>query len=72
MNGFPRYVICAYYALYCGALAFGGEIHDAVRAGDESKVKAVLKKKPESVNEKDVSGLTPLHWAIRLDKKTAD
>src|SRR4030042_2888319 len=39
------------------------EIHDAVRAGDLAKVKALVAKDAKVVNEKDARGRTPLHFA---------
>ena len=44
-------------------LAFCGEIHDATKAGDLEKVKALLKANPDLVNNKNKDGTTPLHWA---------
>jgi ankyrin repeat protein len=43
--------------------AFCGEIHDAAKAGDLAKVKALLKENPELVLSKDKAGFTSLHWA---------
>ena len=40
-----------------------GEIHDAVRAGDLAKVRALVAKDPQAANEKDARGRTPLHFA---------
>jgi ankyrin repeat protein len=40
--------------------ACGAEIHDAVRAGDLAKVKALVARDPKVVNEKDARGRTPL------------
>jgi len=40
-----------------------GQIHEAVRAGDLEKVKALAAKDPKAVNEKDARGRTPLHFA---------
>jgi ankyrin repeat protein/L-ascorbate metabolism protein UlaG (beta-lactamase superfamily) len=39
------------------------QIHDAVRAGDLAKVKALVAENPQVVNEKDARGRTPLHFA---------
>jgi ankyrin repeat protein/L-ascorbate metabolism protein UlaG (beta-lactamase superfamily) len=55
----------------CAILAFAifvlnvqaGEIHDAVRAGDLAKIKALVAKDPKVVNEKEAEGGTPLHFA---------
>ena len=40
-------------------------IHEAAWKGDLAKVKMLLKKNPRSINMKDESGMTPLHWAAR-------
>ncbi len=56
-------------ALAWNSLAFGGEIHDASRAGDLGKVKALLKENPDLVNSKDDSGQTPLHYAVHYGQK---
>lgn len=40
-----------------------GRIHEAVRAGDLAKVKALVAGNPAAVNEKDARGRTPLHFA---------
>jgi len=39
------------------------EIHDAVQAGDLSRVKALVTENPGLVNEKDNRGRSPLHYA---------
>lgn len=38
------------------------DIHTAAKAGDVTKVKALLTTQPELVNAKDATGATPLHW----------
>jgi ankyrin repeat protein len=40
-----------------------GEIHDAAKAGDLEKVKALLKENPEMAFIKGDFGMTPLHLA---------
>jgi ankyrin repeat protein len=69
----PRLTIISLIALACSKPAFCGEIHDAANAGDLEKVKALLKKDPDlvssRVNERDISGFTPLHWAAMAGKK---
>ena len=40
-----------------------GEIHDAAKAGDVDKVKALIKANPDLVNNKDTNGWPPLLWA---------
>jgi ankyrin repeat protein len=48
----------------CGRNDVGGsEIHDAAKAGDLEKVKALLKDHPDLVFNKDNDGRSPLHWA---------
>ncbi len=44
-------------------VACAGEIHDAARAGDVEKVKALIKTNPGLVNAKDDTRWTPLHFA---------
>jgi hypothetical protein len=39
------------------------DLHDAVRAGDLAKVKALVAEHPRVVNEKDARGRRPLHCA---------
>jgi ankyrin repeat protein len=51
-------------ALVWNGLAFCGEIHDATKAGDLAKVKALLKENPDLVNSKDKEGETPLHLTV--------
>ena len=60
-----RVLISASVALLLGIsqAVFAGEIHDAVRADDLAKVKALVAKDPQVVNEKDARGRTPLHFA---------
>jgi ankyrin repeat protein/L-ascorbate metabolism protein UlaG (beta-lactamase superfamily) len=57
--------ICAFILALIGIsrIASAGEIHEAVRAGDLVKVKAIVAKDPKVVNEKDPRGRTPLHFA---------
>lgn len=51
--------------LVWSSFAFCGDIHDAAKAGDLEKVKALLKGNPELVCSQDNTpiGLMPLHWA---------
>ncbi len=51
------------FFLWISAAALAGPIHDAVRAGDLAKVKALVAANPKIVNEKDARGRTPLHFA---------
>jgi ankyrin repeat protein len=51
------------------SLAFCGEIHDAARAGDLAKVKALLNDNPKLVFSKDDNGTTPLHLAAHEGRK---
>jgi|WetSurMetagenome_2_1015567.scaffolds.fasta_scaffold227540_2 ankyrin repeat protein len=56
--------------LGCSFPAFCGEIHDAAKAGDLAKVKALLKDNPELVNSKPAfSSYTPLHYAVKAGCK---
>jgi len=51
------------------SLAFGGEIHEAAKAGDLEKIKALLKDNPELVFSKDTNGATSLHAAAAIGHK---
>ncbi len=46
-------------------------IHDAAKAGDLEKVKALLKDHPDLVFSRDDVGKTPLHWAAENGHKDA-
>jgi ankyrin repeat protein len=48
--------------------AQGAEIHKAIIKGDLNEVVALLKDRPELVESKDKSGLTPLHLAVKHDQ----
>jgi ankyrin repeat protein len=48
---------------------FCGEIHDAAKAGNLAKVKALLKNNPELVSSSDKNGRTALHWAANEGHK---
>ena len=63
MKRFAVSVIVLGGLLWFSRSAFPAEIHDAVRAGDLAKVKALAAKDPKVVNEKDARGRTPLHFA---------
>ena len=56
-------------ALACAALAFAGEIHDAARAGDLTKVTALLEANPDLISSKDNEGAAPLHLAALNHRK---
>jgi hypothetical protein len=58
-----RIAIVMLVALAWSRLAFCGEIHDAAKAGDLGKVKALLKGNPDLASSKDCTGWTPLHLA---------
>lgn len=49
----------------------GGNIHEAARTGDMTKLKEILAKSPERINEKDSLGQTPLHLAMDAGKTEA-
>ena len=55
-------------ALAWSSLGFGGEIHDAAKAGDLAKVKTLLKDNPDLVFSKDSYGRTPLHLVASSPK----
>jgi ankyrin repeat protein len=47
------------------ASLFAAEIHEAVKAGNLAAVQALIEKDPGTINAKDETGRTPLHWAAR-------
>ena len=47
----------------------GGDIHNAAKAGDLEKVKALLKDHLDLVFNKDNDGRSPLHWAASYGHK---
>jgi len=62
-SSIPRRAVVILVALAWSSLAFCGEIHDAAKAGDLTKIQALLKDNPDLVNSKETNGWTPLHWA---------
>jgi ankyrin repeat protein/L-ascorbate metabolism protein UlaG (beta-lactamase superfamily) len=56
--------VVALATLTVGLVAAGsaGPIHDAVRAGDLARVKALVAENPRLVNDKDARSRTPLHY----------
>lgn len=48
--------------------AFAAEIHDAARAGDLAKVKALIEKEPGLIQAVDSEGKTPLHIAAEIGR----
>jgi len=56
-------------ALFWSGLTFGGEIHNATRKGDISKVATLLKGDPELVFSTDEDGRTPLYEAADMGHK---
>jgi len=52
-----------------GIPAFSQEIINTVKQGNIEKVKELLDKNPELVNQKDRVNYTPLHWATMLRNK---
>jgi hypothetical protein len=59
----PRRAAVLLVVLAWSSLAFGGGIHEAARAGELEKVKALLEGNPDLVFSKDNDGRTPLHLA---------
>ena len=57
------FVLIALLGLLVAVAASAAEIHDAARAGDVSKVQAILKADPTQVGATDEQGNTPLHLA---------
>ena len=54
-----------------GALVRAAEIHDAAKAGEVERIKALLQAHPDLVNAKGEHGLTPLHYAAVEGHKDA-
>ena len=50
------------------ATAHAGQLHDLVRTGDLDALREALQQDTSEVNYTDLSGLTPLHWAVREDR----
>jgi len=46
----------------------GTELHELVQGGDMERVRTALRLHPETIDVKDESGRTPLHWACRSDQ----
>ena len=63
MNGNHKMIVAILAFMFFIPFTRAGEIHDAVRAGDLAKVKALVAKDAKVVNEKDARGRTPLHFA---------
>ena len=53
--------------LTCAARA--GEIHEAAKAGDTNKFRALLSADPSAVNQQDSDGNTAIHVAIRANNR---
>jgi ankyrin repeat protein len=65
-----RFAAVLLVALAIAIPAFCGEIHDAAKAGDLAKARALLKSHPDLVFSKDEDyGMTPLHLASCYDHK---
>jgi len=57
------YSVVLLFAMAWSNIAFCGEIHDAAKAGDLEKVKALLIANPDLVSSRDENGATALHGA---------
>lgn len=66
MNVFKNFTVTgALVGLLCGCQpADPKELHDAVRAGDQEKVKVALKQNSGAINAPDKAGNTALHLAV--------
>ena len=64
-----RYSIITLVTLAWSCLAFSGEIHDAAKAGDVTKITILLKENPSLVSSKDAKEATPLHYAAYKGNK---
>ncbi len=59
----PFVIVDVFIPVFYTSFSFGGEgeIHDAIRQGDLSRVKEFLLKRPELIDAKNDNGWTPLH-----------
>jgi ankyrin repeat protein len=64
-----RRVLVYFSLLALITTAFAAEIHDAARAGDLAKVKALIEKDPGLIRAVDSEGKTPLHAAAERGRK---
>ncbi|MGB8888673.1 MAG: ankyrin repeat domain-containing protein [Candidatus Korobacteraceae bacterium] len=67
MNKTPFVVLLV--AMACCNIAVGGEIQDAAKKGDLTKVTVLVTINPQLLSNKDSDGRTPLHWAAVKDHK---
>jgi ankyrin repeat protein len=67
--GVQTFVCSALVMLACYSDGVCGEIHDAAKAGDLEKVKVLLRKNPDLVNEKGEYGWTALQFAVHSNRK---
>ena len=44
------------------------ELHDAIRAGDEERVRELLEERPDTAGERDAEGISPVLRALYLGK----
>ena len=65
----PRCAAVALVALSWSCVTFAGEIHNAARRGDVSKVATLLNRDSNLVFSKDEFGRTPLHEAANIGHK---
>ena len=60
-----RILLVVFILAFCLAgAAKSDQIHKAAKDRDLEKVKAIVKKNPESIKEKDTKGWTALFWAV--------
>lgn len=52
------------------APAFAGEIHRAAARGDLARVQDLVNSDHSLLNSQDISGATPLHWAVDRNQRT--
>jgi ankyrin repeat protein len=73
MNAFlRRFATVSLITLTWSIPAFSGEIHDAAKAGDLAKAKALLKDNPDLVSSKDNEGGTHFYEACSRPSNIAD
>ncbi|MEN6358179.1 MAG: ankyrin repeat domain-containing protein [Armatimonadota bacterium] len=64
-----RYACLALCVLICSPV-LAGEIHKAAARGDLARVQELVNADPALVNSQDISGATPLHWAVDRNQRT--
>ena len=74
MKGFKHLALCAMISIVaCGCqLPDPKELHDAIRAGDQAKVKSLVSQNARVVNARDKAGNTAMHHAVATGNGSDD